>query len=106
MVFQRPNPFPAMSIYDNVCRGSIHAHQSAATRTLVEESLTKAGLWNEVGNRLRALGVTFRRPAAAAVHRPGAGRPPAVLLMDEPCSALDPASTRRIERPSTRSPRT
>ena len=74
MVFQKPNPFPAMSIYDNVASGLKLAGIKVASRDdIVETSLRRAGLWNEVhqaaqGTRRRAV----RRPAAAAVHREGA----------------------------------
>jgi len=100
MVFQKPNPFPAMSIKDNVLSGLRFARVKVADKdALVEESLTKAGLWTEVKNRLGALGGELsggqqQRLCIArslAIH-------PSVLLMDEPCSALDPASTRRIEQ--------
>ena len=65
---------------------------------LVEQSLTRAGLWNGGPRAPRpARGGAVGRPAAAAVHRPIPGRRPNVLLMDEPCSALDPTSTRRVE---------
>ena len=100
MVFQKPNPFPAMSIYDNVASGLKLAGIKVPNKdAVVEASLRRAGLWNEVHRRLRAPGGgALRRPAAAAVHRPRpGGRRPTVLLMDEPCSALDPTSTRRIE---------
>ena len=102
MVFQKPNPFPAMSIRDNVLAGLKLTGTKAAEPSkdeLVEECLTRAGLWNEVKDRLDAARRrAVRRPAAAAVHRPLARRASReVLLMDEPCSALDPTSTRRIE---------
>ena len=100
MVFQRPNPFPAMTIYQNVLSGlRFNQIKPPNPDELVEEALTKAGLWNEVRNRLKALGArSLGRPATAAVHRACSGSPPGVLLMDEPCSALDPTSTRRIEQ--------
>ena len=109
MVFQKPNPFPAMSIYDNVLSGLKFSRMSMGdSDAVVEESLTKAGLWNEVKNRLRR---ARRRPvgwpAAAAVHRPGPGRraPGAAhgraLLGARP--HLDRAAS---SRPSPRSPTT
>jgi phosphate transport system ATP-binding protein len=101
MVFQKPNPFPAMSIYENVTAGlkltgtkiSRHARDS-----LVEECLTRAGLWREVQDRLRQPGgaLSGGQQQRLCIARSLAVRPQ-VLLMDEPCSALDPTSTRRIE---------
>ncbi|MFD9319652.1 phosphate ABC transporter ATP-binding protein [Streptomyces sp. NPDC060053] len=101
MVFQKPNPFPAMSIYDNVTAGlklgGIRAGRDAKD-TLVEECLTKAGLWKEVRDRLRQPGgaLSGGQQQRLCIARSLAVRP-RVLLMDEPCSALDPTSTRRIE---------
>jgi phosphate transport system ATP-binding protein len=101
MVFQKPNPFPAMSIYDNVLAGlrltGIRADQ-AARDALVEECLTKGGLWKEVRDRLRSPGgaLSGGQQQRLCIARALAVRP-RVLLMDEPCSALDPTSTRRIE---------
>jgi phosphate transport system ATP-binding protein len=101
MVFQKPNPFPAMSIYDNVVAG-LRLTGSKATRDekdeLVQECLTKAGLWNEVKDRLRQPGggLSGGQQQRLCIARSLAIRPK-VLLMDEPCSALDPTSTRRIE---------
>ncbi|MFG1672368.1 phosphate ABC transporter ATP-binding protein PstB [Streptomyces sp. Y7] len=101
MVFQKPNPFPAMSIYDNVVAG-LRLNAIKATRDgkddLVEECLTKAGLWNEVKERLRQPGgaLSGGQQQRLCIARSLAVRP-RVLLMDEPCSALDPTSTRRIE---------
>jgi phosphate transport system ATP-binding protein len=102
MVFQKPNPFPAMSIYDNVLAGLKLTGTKAdgATRDhLVEECLTKAGLWREVRDRLRAPGggLSGGQQQRLCIARSLAVRP-RVLLMDEPCSALDPTSTRRIEQ--------
>jgi phosphate transport system ATP-binding protein len=101
MVFQKPNPFPAMSIYDNVLAGlkltGTKADRAMKDR-LVEESLTKAGLWKEVRDRLREPGgaLSGGQQQRLCIARSIAVRP-RVLLMDEPCSALDPTSTRRIE---------
>lgn len=99
MVFQKPNPFPAMSIRDNVLSGlRFNGFKVRDPEDLVEEMLTKAGLWNEVRNRLRALGgeLSGGQQQRLCIARALAVRP-SVLLMDEPCSALDPTSTRRIE---------
>ena len=101
MVFQKPNPFPAMSIYDNVVAGlkltGTRSSREAKDR-LVEECLTKAGLWTEVADRLRSPGgaLSGGQQQRLCIARALAIRP-RVLLMDEPCSALDPTSTHRIE---------
>ncbi|MFJ2908400.1 phosphate ABC transporter ATP-binding protein [Streptomyces sp. NPDC087228] len=101
MVFQKPNPFPAMSLYDNVLAG-LKLNGIKAARDgrddLVEECLTKAGLWREVKDRLRQPGgaLSGGQQQRLCTARSLAVRP-RVLLMDEPCSALDPTSTRRIE---------
>jgi phosphate transport system ATP-binding protein len=100
MVFQKPNPFPAMTIAENVLSGLRFSRISPASRgDLVEEMLTKAGLWNEVKDRLGELGgaLSGGQQQRLCIARALAVRP-RVLLMDEPCSALDPTSTRRIER--------
>ncbi|MFF3604677.1 phosphate ABC transporter ATP-binding protein [Streptomyces sp. NPDC002463] len=101
MVFQKPNPFPAMSVYDNVTAGLklTGVRASAADRdVLVEECLTRAGLWKEVRDRLRQPGgaLSGGQQQRLCIARSLAVRP-RILLMDEPCSALDPTSTRRIE---------
>jgi phosphate transport system ATP-binding protein len=101
MVFQKPNPFPAMSIYDNVVAGLRLTGQRASTSekdALVEECLRKAGLWREVSDRLRSPGgaLSGGQQQRLCIARALAVRPQ-VLLMDEPCSALDPTSTRVIE---------
>ncbi len=101
MVFQKPNPFPAMSLYENVVAGlklgGIRAGKDAKD-DLVEECLTRAGLWNEVRDRLRQPGgaLSGGQQQRLCIARSLAVRP-RVLLMDEPCSALDPTSTRRVE---------
>jgi phosphate transport system ATP-binding protein len=101
MVFQKPNPFPAMSIFDNVLAGlkltGVRA-SSSAREALVEECLTRAGLWKEVKDRLRQPGgaLSGGQQQRLCIARSLAVRP-SVLLMDEPCSALDPTSTRVIE---------
>jgi phosphate transport system ATP-binding protein len=101
MVFQKPNPFPAMSIYDNVVAGLRLTGLAMGRRAkddLVEECLTKAGLWREVRDRLRQPGgaLSGGQQQRLCIARSLAVRP-RVLLMDEPCSALDPTSTRVIE---------
>jgi len=102
MVFQKPNPFPAMSIADNVTAGltltGLKVNKSDAT-DLIEECLTKAGLWKEVKDRLGQPGggLSGGQQQRLCIARSLAVKP-RVLLMDEPCSALDPTSTRRIEQ--------
>jgi phosphate transport system ATP-binding protein len=100
MVFQKPNPFPAMSIFDNVLSGlrlsGVKGKKPSAQ--IVEDSLVRAGLWKEVRNRLQAPGGSLSggQQQRLCIARALAVRPQ-VLLMDEPCSALDPSSTARIE---------
>jgi phosphate transport system ATP-binding protein len=99
MVFQKPNPFPAMSIYHNVLSGlKLSGTKTDHADQVVEDSLTRAGLWKEVRNRLGDPGGSLSggQQQRLCIARSLAVRPQ-VLLMDEPCSALDPASTRRIE---------
>jgi phosphate transport system ATP-binding protein len=100
MVFQKPNPFPK-SVYENIAYGPrIHglAEKKADLDAIVERSLTRAGLWNEVKDRLSDSGTALsggqqqRLCIARAI-----AVDPEVILMDEPCSALDPIATARIE---------
>src|SRR6478752_2997953 len=101
MVFQKPNPFPAMSIRENVLAG-LKLTGTRASRSskdeLVESCLRKGGLWNEVKDRLDAPGggLSGGQQQRLCIARSLAIKP-RVLLMDEPCSALDPTSTRVIE---------
>lgn len=100
MVFQKPNPFPK-SIFDNVAYGP-RIHGLASTREeleeIVENSLVKAGLWNEVSDRLDDPGTSLSggQQQRLVIARAIAVNPE-VILMDEPCSALDPIATARIE---------
>ncbi len=99
MVFQKPNPFPTMSIAQNVLSGLKVSGTKVVNRDqLVEECLTAAGLWKETRNRLNAPGgaLSGGQQQRLCIARALAVRPQ-VLLMDEPCSALDPTSTRVIE---------
>ena len=97
MVFQKPNPFPK-SIYDNVAFGPRVAGLKGNLDDLVEQSLRDAGLWDEVKDRLddSALGMSGGQQQRLCIARAIAVNPD-VLLMDEPCSALDPIATGRIE---------
>ncbi len=99
MVFQKPNPFPSMTIGDNVLAGLKLGRSHVSHREqLVEECLTRAGLWNEVKDRLGEGGMSLSggQQQRLCIARALAVRPQ-VLLMDEPCSALDPISTRVVE---------
>ena len=99
MVFQKPNPFPAMTIRENVLAGIKLAHLKRDNHDeIVEQCLSRAGLWNEVKDRLDASGGSLSggQQQRLCIARSLAVEPQ-VLLMDEPCSALDPGSTLRIE---------
>jgi len=97
MVFQKPNPFPK-SIYDNVAYGPRIAGRKKGLDDVVENSLKKAALWDEVKDRLKesAIGLSGGQQQRLSIARAIATQPE-VLLMDEPCSALDPIATARIE---------
>jgi len=100
MVFQKPNPFPTMSIFDNVASGlrlnGMRDHKVLTTK--VEENLKKAWLWEELGDRMHESGASISggQQQRLCIARALAVEPE-VILMDEPCSALDPIATAKIE---------
>ncbi|MGZ3651337.1 MAG: phosphate ABC transporter ATP-binding protein PstB [Bdellovibrionota bacterium] len=100
MVFQKPNPFPALSIYDNVVAGLKLAgiRRRSVLDEAAETSLRQAALWDEVKDKLRAPGTSLSggQQQRLCIARTLTVRPP-VMLMDEPTSALDPISTAKIE---------
>jgi phosphate transport system ATP-binding protein len=99
MVFQKPNPFPTMSIFDNVAAGlKLAGIKGRDTEEVVERSLRGAGLWEEVKDRLAqpGIGLSGGQQQRLCIARTIAVAPE-VILMDEPCSALDPIATLKIE---------
>jgi len=99
MVFQKPNPFPSMTIEENVLAGvKLAKIKTSDKEALLEDCLVRAGLWKEVKDRLKAAGASLSggQQQRLCIARALAVKPN-VLLMDEPCSALDPGSTLRVE---------
>jgi phosphate transport system ATP-binding protein len=99
MVFQKPNPFPTMSIFDNVAAGlRLTGRKGSTLKDRVERSLRGAGLWDEVKDRLSepGIGLSGGQQQRLCIARTMAVEPE-VILMDEPCSALDPVATLKIE---------
>jgi phosphate transport system ATP-binding protein len=99
MVFQKPNPFPTMSIFDNVAAGlRLTGTKSNDLRELVHHSLRSVGLWDEVKDRLNqpGIGLSGGQQQRLCIARTVAVEPE-VILMDEPCSALDPVATLKVE---------
>ena len=99
MVFQKPNPFPTMSIFDNVAAGPrLTSRRRGDLRETVESALRSAGLWDEVADRLDepGAGLSGGQQQRLCIARSLAVDPD-VILMDEPCSALDPIATLKIE---------
>jgi phosphate transport system ATP-binding protein len=99
MVFQKPNPFPTMSIFDNVAAGlRLTGQRGENLRERVHKSLRAVGLWGEVKNRLNepGIGLSGGQQQRLCIARTIAVEPE-VILMDEPCSALDPVATLKVE---------